>query len=216
MKVLLLKDVYKLGRAGDVKRVADGYGRNYLLPQGMAVLATAEALKTTVRIREKANIQRAIVNQEMDAVAKEISGLVLVFPARASETGKLYGSVTTQLIADAIKAKSGVEVARRQIDSQPLRMLGEYKVHVRLTVDLIPTIDVIVYREGEAFNVPVATKVAPQEPIKSVVEAESAAEPAAEPEADPAAESAAEPAAEPEVDPPAELAAEPATEPEAE
>ena len=208
MKVLLLKDVYKLGRAGDVKRVADGYGRNYLLPQGMAVLATAEALKTTERIQEKANIQRAIVNQEMDAVAKQISGLVLVFPARASETGKLYGSVTTQLIADAIKAKSGVEVARRQIDSQPLRMLGEYKVHVRLTVDLIPTIDVIVYREGEAFNVPAATKVAPQEPIKSVVEAEPAAEPAAESAADPETD----PAAEPEADPPAEPAAEPEAE----
>jgi len=180
MKVLLLKDVYKLGRAGDVKRVADGYGRNYLLPHGMAVLATTEALKMTERIREKANIQRAIVNQEMDTVAKQIAGLTLVFPTRASETGKLYGSVTTQMISDAIKAKSGVEVARRQIDSQPLRMLGEYKVHVRLTVDLIPTIDVIVYREGEAFNPPVATKAAPQETAKVVVDAEPAAEPEAE------------------------------------
>src|SRR4030042_1563620 len=180
MKVLLLKDVYKLGRAGDVKRVADGYGRNYLLPHGMAVLATTEALKMTERIREKANIQRAIVNQEMDTVAKQIAGLTLVFPTRASETGKLYGSVTTQMIADAIKAKSGVEVARRQIDSQPLRMLGEYKVHVRLTVDLIPSIDVIVYREGEAFNPPVATKAAPQEIAEVGVDAEPAAEPEAE------------------------------------
>ena len=212
MKVLLLKDVYKLGRAGDVKRVADGYGRNYLLPQGMAVLATAEALKTTVRIREKANIQRAIVNQEMDAVAKEISGLVLVFPAKASETGKLYGSVTTQMITDAIKAKSGVEVARRQIDSQPLRMLGEYKVHVRLTVDLIPTIDVIVYREGEAFNAPAATKVAPKETIEAVVEAE----PAAEPETEIVTELEAEPVTELEVEPATEPATEPAAEPEAE
>lgn len=180
MKVLLLKDVYKLGRAGDVKRVADGYGRNYLLPQGMAVLATPEALKMSERIREKANIQRAIVNQEMDTVAKEIAGLSVVFPARASETGKLYGSVTTQMIADAIKAKSGVEVARRQIDSQPLRMLGEYKVHIRLTVDLIPTIDVIVYREGEAYNAPTAVKTAPQEVVEKVVETESEAEPTAE------------------------------------
>jgi large subunit ribosomal protein L9 len=174
MKVLLLKDVYKLGRAGDVKRVADGYGRNYLLPQGMAVLATSEALKMSERIREKANVQRAIVNKEMDAVAKQIAGLTLVFPARASETGKLYGSVTTQMIADAVKAKSGVEVARRQIDSQPLRMLGEYKVHIRLTVDLIPTIDVIVHREGEAVGVPVVTKAAPVEVISA-----APAEPAA-------------------------------------
>jgi large subunit ribosomal protein L9 len=193
MKVLLLKDVYKLGRAGDVKRVADGYGRNYLLPQGMAVLATSEALKMSERIREKANVQRAIVNKEMDAVAKQIAGLTLVFPARASETGKLYGSVTTQMIADAVKAKSGVEVARRQIDSQPLRMLGEYKVHIRLTVDLIPTIDVIVHREGEAVGVPVVTKAAPVEVISAAsaepeasVESEAPAEPEApvEPEAE--------------------------------
>jgi large subunit ribosomal protein L9 len=176
MKVLLLKDVYKLGRAGDVKRVADGYGRNYLLPQGMAVLATAEALKMSERIREKANVQRAIVNQEMDAVARQIAGLTLVFPAKASETGKLYGSVTTQMIADAIKAKSGVEVARRQIDSQPLRMLGEYKVHIRLTVDLIPTIDVIVHREGEAISAPVPTKAAAPVVEEAVVEPEPAVE----------------------------------------
>src|SRR4030042_5280835 len=177
MKVLLLKDVYKLGRAGDVKRVADGYGRNYLLPQGMAVLATAEALKMTERIREKANVQRAIVNQEMDIVAKQLTGLTLVFPARASETGKLYGSVTTQMIVDAITNKTGVEVARRQIDSQPLRMLGEYKVHVRLTVDLIPTIDVIVYREGEDFNAPVSIKATPQEKVEAEAEVELEAEP---------------------------------------
>ncbi len=184
MKVLLLKDVYKLGRAGDVKKVADGYGRNFLLPQGMAVLATAEALKSAERIREKANVQRAIVNQEMDAVAKQITGLTLTYPAKASETGKLYGSVTTQMIADAIKAKSGVDIARRQIDSQPLRMLGEYKVHIRLTVDLIPSIDVIVYREGEAVNAPVPIKAT----AHVVEEPEQEPEPEAESESEPASE----------------------------
>jgi len=200
MKVLLLKDVYKLGRAGDVKRVADGYGRNYLLPQGMAVLATVEALKMTERIREKANVQRAIINKEMDTVAQQITGLTLVFPARASETGKLYGSVTSQMIVDAIKARSGVEVSRRQIDSQPLRMLGEYKVHVRLTVDLIPTIDVIVYREGEAYSAPAATKAAPQAAPQETAGTVLEAEPAAEPET----ESDTEPDTEPETEPEAE------------
>jgi large subunit ribosomal protein L9 len=182
MKVLLLKDIYKLGRAGDVKRVADGYGRNYLLPQGMAILATTESLKMSERIKEKANVQRAIVNQEMDTVAKQLAGLTLVFPAKASETGKLYGSVTTQMIAEAIKAKSAVEVARRQIDSQPLRMLGEYKVHIRLTVDLIPTIDVVVYREGEAYTAPVLTKATASMIEEAVVEPEPAAEAEAETE----------------------------------
>ena len=200
MKVLLLKDVYKLGRAGDVKRVADGYGRNYLLPQGMAVLATPDALKMSERIREKASVQRAIVNKEMDAVAKQLVGLTLIFPARASETGKLYGSVTTQMIADAIKAKAGVEIARRQIDSQPLRMLGEFKVHIRLTVDLIPTIDVIVHREGEAVTAPVvavtAQPVAVSAPAVAVpVPVEETAEAPAEPEPEPEPESEPEPEA---------------------
>ena len=165
MKVLLLKDVYKLGRAGDVKRVADGYGRNFLLPQKLAVLATSSAIKQAEHIREKANVQRAIVNKEMDTVAKQLDGLFLAFPARASETGKLYGSITTQMIAEAIQAKSGVEVARRQVDTQPLRTLGEFKVHIRLTVDLIPEITVIVHREGEIVNLPssVPVEAAPAE-----------------------------------------------------
>jgi large subunit ribosomal protein L9 len=188
MKVLLLKDVYKLGRAGDIKRVADGYGRNYLLPQGMAILATAEALKMADRIKEKANVQRAIINQEMDAVAKQISGLTLVFPTKASETGKLYGSVTTQMIAEAIKTKSGVEIARRQIDSQPLRMLGEYKVPIRLTVDLIPTIDVIVYREGEAISTAASTKTTAKAAEESAPESTPEPAPETEPVVEPETE----------------------------
>ncbi len=178
MKVLLLKDVYKLGRAGDVKRVADGYGRNYLLPQKLAVLATAEALNSSQRIREKANVQRAIVNKEMDSIAKRLEGVTLVFPARASETGKLYGSITTQMIVDALKQKTDVDVARRQVDSQPIRTLGEYKVHVRLTVDLIPTIDVIVHREGEAVSLPSEPVEEPAQPEAETV-VENPVEPAA-------------------------------------
>jgi large subunit ribosomal protein L9 len=150
MKVLLLKDVYKLGRAGDVKRVADGYGRNYLIPHGLAVLATAGALKQSEHIRARANEQRAILNKEMDAIAKKLEGVVVTFAAKASETGKLYGSVTTQMVAEALQKKTGVEVSRRQVDTQPLRTLGTYKVSIRLTVDLIPHITVIVHREGEA------------------------------------------------------------------
>ena len=218
MKVLLLKDVYKLGRAGDVKRVADGYGRNYLLPQKLAVLATAEALNSSNRIREKANIQRAIVNKEMDTIARRLEGVMLVFPARASETGKLYGSITTQMLVEALKQKTDVDVARRQMDTQPIRALGEYKVHVRLTVDLIPEVTVIVHREGEAVTLPSGQveEPAPQEavveapvveapvietpveaPVEASVEApaETPAEPVAEAPAEPA-EAPAEPAAE--------------------
>jgi large subunit ribosomal protein L9 len=151
MRVLLLKDVYKLGRAGDVKKVADGYGRNYLIPQGMAVLATSGALKQVEHIRSQASVQRAILNKEMDAVAQRLNGVMLNFIMKASETGKLYGSVTPQMIADGLHEKLDLEITRRQIDAEPIRSLGEFTVHVRLTMDLIPSIKVFVYREGEAI-----------------------------------------------------------------
>lgn len=154
MKVLLLEDVYKLGRAGDVKRVADGYGRNYLLPQGLAVLATPGALKQAEEIKTTAAARREVLNEEMGDVAEKLSEVVLTFPAKASETGKLYGSVTTQMIADALSRAAGVQIERRQIDSQPLRALGEHKVNVRLTIDLVPEISVIVHREGESPVLP--------------------------------------------------------------
>ncbi len=149
MKVMLIKDVYKLGRAGDVKRVADGYGRNFLIPQGLAVLATPGALKQVERIRSQAEIRRAEQNQELKGLADEITGVVLTFAAKAGETGKLYGSITTQNVADALQGKTRYEVKRHQIDMQPIRNLGEFTANVRLTMDLVPEIKIIVHREGE-------------------------------------------------------------------
>ena len=171
MKILLLKDVFKLGRAGDVKRVADGYGRNYLMPQGLAVLATPGALKQVERIKVQATIQRDALNEELGAVAEQLNGLVLTFTARASETGKLYGSITTQMIAESITEKIGVEINRRQVYSQPLRTLGEHKLEVRLTVDLVPEVTVIINSEGEeqeALEVPLDV-----EPVAEVIEEEA-------------------------------------------
>ncbi len=150
MKVLLLKDVYKLGRAGDVKRVADGYGRNFLIPQGLAVLATAGAMKQAESIRTKAAVTRQEANQEMSGISEKLGKLTLTFPAKAGETGKLYGSITPQMVADTIKDRHGIELNRRQLDSEPIRTLGTHKVHVRLTMDLVPVVTVIVHKEGEA------------------------------------------------------------------
>jgi len=149
MKVMLIKDVYKLGRAGDVKKVADGYGRNFLIPQGLAVLATPGALRQVERIRSQAEIRRTEQNEELKGLADEIEGVVLTFAAKAGETGKLYGSITTQNVADALQEKIRYEVKRHQIDTQPIRDLGEFTAHVRLTVDLVPEIKIIVHREGE-------------------------------------------------------------------
>jgi large subunit ribosomal protein L9 len=170
MKVLLIQDVYKLGRAGDVKRVANGYGRNYLIPQGLAILATPGAMKQAERIREEADKKRIVLNQEMSGIAELLDGVTLTFPARASETGRLYGSINTRMMAEAVSEKAGTEITHRQIDSQPLRMIGEHTVNIRLTVDLLPEIKVIVHREGESV-------AAALEEAEMLAEAEAAGEP---------------------------------------
>lgn len=167
MKVLLIKDVYKLGRAGDVKKVADGYGRNYLLPQGLAVLATPGALKQIERIRAQAEIRRASLNEELKGLADQINGLTLAFAAKAGETGKLYGSITTQDVATAIQEKTRYEVKRAQIDMQPIRNLGEFTAHVRLTMDLVPEITIIVHREGEGLEIAKESPKAGEQPRAS-------------------------------------------------
>jgi large subunit ribosomal protein L9 len=152
MKVLLLKDVYKLGRAGDIKKVADGYGRNFLLPQKLAVLATPGALKQVEKIRSQAEVRRTEQNSELKGLADQINGITLIFPAKAGETGKLYGSITTQDVATAIQEKIRFEIKKQQIDMQPIRNLGESTAYVRLTMDLVPEVKVIVHREGEAVD----------------------------------------------------------------
>jgi len=186
MKVLLIKDVYKLGRAGDVKKVADGYGRNFLLPQNMAVLATAGAMKQAERIRLKAAESRAVLNEEMGAVAEQVAKVQLSFGARAGETGKLYGSITSQDIAEAIQQKAGLAIKRQQLDMQPLRTLGEHTIRIRLTMDLIPEIKVTVYREGEAEP---SLPIEPEAPAETKVEAKvEEAKPAEAETAEPGAE----------------------------
>jgi len=175
MKVLLLKDVYKLGRAGDIKKVADGYGRNFLIPQGFAVLATAGALKQSEKVRKQAEIRRTEQNSELKGLADQIKGIVVTFSAKAGETGKLYGSITTQDVATAISEQTRFEVRKQQIDMQPIRNLGEFKAHVRLTMDLVPEVKIIVHREGEAFE-----EEAAEAPAAAKPEAEAPAEAAKE------------------------------------
>lgn len=153
MKILLLKDVYHLGHAGDIKKVADGYGRNYLIPQGYAVLATAGTMKQAETIRAKAEVVRKQLNNEMSAVAERINNTWITFASKAGETGKLYGSITSQMVAEKISEKAGIEIDKRMIDIQPIRTLGEHKAHIRLTIDIVPVINVLVHREGETPNI---------------------------------------------------------------
>ena len=186
MKILLMKDVFKLGRAGDIKKVADGYGRNYLIPQGLAVLATPGALKQADRIRGKAAERRAVLNNELGGLAEQIQGARLYFSAKAGETDKLYGSITSQQIADAISEETNFEIKRQQLEMQPIRTLGEHAILARLTMDLVPEFTVVVYREGEAAPKEGAEAEAEEEAVEEapVAETEEATEeaPAAEAE----------------------------------
>lgn len=163
MKVLLLKDVYKLGRAGDVKKVANGYGRNYLIPQGFAIPATPNSLKMAESIGKKASERRSVLNNELKGVAEILQGLELRFPVKAGETGKLYGSVSAQMVIDKLKETKDIEIVRHQLVMEPLRNLGEYDIPVNLTLDLVPEIKVIIHREGEV------RKVVVPEPVREVV-----------------------------------------------
>ena len=183
MKVMLIKDVYKLGRAGDVKKVADGYGRNFLIPQGLAVLATPGALKQIEKIKSQAEIRRTSQNEELKDLAGQVDGVALDFIVKAGETGKLYGSITTQDVATALTEKVRFEVKRQLVDMQPIREIGEYTAHIRLTMDLVPTIKITVHREGESAVAEEEEKEKPKaKPRKSRAkpEAETPAETAPE------------------------------------
>ena len=150
MKVLLIKDVYKLGRAGEVKKVAAGYGRNYLIPKGFAIPATGGAMQQAERIKEKATQLRAALNEELSDISEVLDGKKLTFAVKAGETGHLYGSVSSDDIIDAIQANFEIELEKRQVEMEPIRQLGTYQVPIHLTMDLMPEINVIVYREGES------------------------------------------------------------------
>ena len=176
MKVLLLKDVYKLGRAGDIKKVANGYGRNFLIPQGFAIPATPNSIKMAESIGKKASERRAVLNNELKGVADLLQGLELRFPVKAGETGKLYGSVSAQMIIDKIKEIKDIEIVRHQLVMEPIRNLGEFDIPVNLTLDLVPEIKVIIHREGEVRKVVVPEPVIIPEPVKEVVAEETSVE----------------------------------------
>lgn len=170
MKVLLIKDVYKLGRAGEIKKVAAGYGRNYLIPQGFAIPATAGAMRQSERITVKATERRAALNEELSDVAEVLDGITLTFAVKAGETGRLYGSVSDDDLIEAIQAKYEIELQKRQVETEPIRQLGTQKVPIHLTMDLVPEITVIVHREGEVPGEEVEEEIIEDAETETVVQ----------------------------------------------
>ena len=148
MKVLLKQDVDNLGYAGEVYMVADGYGRNFLLPKGLAVKATPDVMKQAAVWRKQADARREELRAEYDALSERIRAVTLTFTARAGDTGKLYGSITTSQIADDLNAMLGTDIDRRKVGNDQIRQLGEHMVVVRLDADHHPEFTVIVNPEG--------------------------------------------------------------------
>jgi large subunit ribosomal protein L9 len=149
MKVLLLSDIYKQGVAGEVVEVSDGYARNYLIPKKLAAKATPNELKKAEKLRETAAARKSELEGRLNDLARQIDGVELVFGRRAANTGKLFGSVTTSDIADALNAKTGIDINRRRISQQALRELGSYDIPVRLGTEISPNLKVFVVREDE-------------------------------------------------------------------
>ena len=166
MEILLKKDVTGVGRAGDIKKVADGYARNYLIPQGLAIASSSGATKQSKQIREAADRREARERQAAMSTAEKLRVLVWNFKARAAETDKLFGSITASDIAHAIEMKSGIEISKRQVELEhPIRELGTHQVAVRLMAGVEPEVTVVVEREGEAEPVIVNPEV-----IKEIVD----------------------------------------------
>jgi large subunit ribosomal protein L9 len=148
MEVLLLKDLSQLGRAGEVKRVAEGYARNYLIPRGLAVMATPGAIKQAEKQREAAARRQVKELSQAQALAQALDGLTVTFQARAGESDRLYGSITSANIAEALEEQVGQEVDRRKIDlEEPLKQLGIHAVTIRLAPQAEAKVTVVVERE---------------------------------------------------------------------
>ncbi len=149
MKVLLREDVPDLGTAGELVEVADGYGRNYLIPRGLAVRATATSVKA-LRHQEKLREDRLNkLKGEAEAQAQRFGGVSLTIPVKAGEGDRLYGSVTTQDIEAALR-REGITIDRRRLLlDEPIKSLGLYKVPVKLHPEVTAEVQVWVVKEGE-------------------------------------------------------------------
>src|SRR5512140_2071403 len=148
MKIILREDVEKLGKAGEVVKVKDGFGRNYLIPQKLAVLANVRNMKTldhdvrTIETRAKKTKKAA------GATAATLSAVSLTLTAKGGEERKLFGAITSRDIAEAL-GKAGVTVDRKAIQlADPIKQVGDYKVKIRVAAEVFPEISVSVVPEA--------------------------------------------------------------------
>lgn len=148
MKVVFLEDVPNVAETGEIKEVADGYGRNFLIPKKLAVLADAQAAHIVeAQLKKKARLQ-AETEAEMRELAQQLEGQEVVLKARAGAKDRLYGSITNADIAEELSKSAGLMVDKRKIElDEPIREVGSYEIAIRLTKDIIPKIKLTVTEE---------------------------------------------------------------------
>jgi len=148
MRVILREDVEKLGKAGEVVKVADGYGRNFLIPRQLAVPANVRNMKSLEHDRRVIETRAKKARKGAEATAEVLAAVSLTLPAKAGEEGKLFGAITSRDIAEAL-VKSGVAVDRKAIQlPEPIKQVGDYKVKVRVAAGIAPEISVRVVPEA--------------------------------------------------------------------
>ena len=173
MKVLLIEDVPDLGEAGEVYTVAGGYARNFLMPRGMAMVASKGALKQAEEIRQAGIRRRAIERENAEAQASVITNQRLLFTANAGENDRLYGSVTTGDMAERLAEAVGFEIDRRKITlQQPVRELGIYAIPMRLMSEVTTEFTIGVVREGEDWAAAEARRRAKEAAAEAAAEEE--------------------------------------------
>ncbi|MCJ7769735.1 MAG: 50S ribosomal protein L9 [Dehalococcoidales bacterium] len=145
MKVVFLVDISHIAEAGDVKDVADGYARNYLIPKKLAALVSAEATsKLEAQLQAKANKQTQLV-AELTEIANQLEGKEIVLQAKVGAKDRLYGSITSADIAAELEKVTGITVDKRKIElDEPIRKLGSFDVAIRLGKDTMPKVKVVV------------------------------------------------------------------------
>ena len=146
MQVILKKDVQNLGEAGEIVNVKDGYARNFLLPQQMAEVATEGALKNREQNIARIQAKQEKLHQEALALAEKIEKLgQLELSAKAGESGKLFGTITTKKLAEELLEKAGIEVDRKNVSlNAPINKIGEYTMLIKLTSKVKTELKVIV------------------------------------------------------------------------
>jgi large subunit ribosomal protein L9 len=143
MRVVLRDDVENLGKKGDLVEVKDGYGRNYLVPRGLAITATRGVARQAEAMRRNRGVRDRREREAAQAVAALLDGRALTITARAGEGGKLFGSVGAADVAEALATQLGAEVDRRAVAlAEPWKEIGTYEVTVRLHPDVVPSITV--------------------------------------------------------------------------